>query len=68
TDKSPRIPVVLFDETYWRSVINFDALVEAGMVDAADLEIFRFAGSAEEIWSELLACGLPVAAERDAGP
>ncbi|MDO8324399.1 MAG: LOG family protein [Phenylobacterium sp.] len=68
TDKSPRIPVVLFDEPYWRSVINFDALVAAGMVDAADLEIFRFAGSAEEIWSELLACGLPVAAERDAGP
>lgn len=68
TDKSPRIPVVLFDETYWRSVINFDALVEAGMVDAADLEIFRFAGSAEEIWAELLACGLPVAAERVAGP
>ncbi|MFD3262914.1 LOG family protein [Phenylobacterium ferrooxidans] len=67
TDKSPRIPVVLFDETYWRSVINFDALVEAGMVDAADLEIFRFAGSAEEIWAELLACGLPVAAERVAG-
>ncbi|HQT54218.1 MAG: LOG family protein [Phenylobacterium sp.] len=68
TDKSPRIPVVLFDETYWRSVINFDALVEAGMVDAADLEIFRFAGSAEEIWAELLACGLAVAAERVAGP
>ena len=67
TDKSPRIPVVLFDEPYWRSVINFDALVAAGMVDAADLEIFRFAGSAEEIWSELLACGLPVATERVAG-
>ncbi|MES2721587.1 MAG: LOG family protein [Pseudomonadota bacterium] len=68
TDKSPRIPVVLFDEPYWRSVINFDALVEAGMVDAADLEIFRFAESAEEIWSELLACGLAVATERVAGP
>lgn len=64
TDKSPRIPVVLFDEAYWRSVINFDALVAAGMVDAADLKIFRFAETAEQIWTELLACGLPVAAER----
>ena len=68
TDKSPRIPVVLFDEAYWRSVINFDALVAAGMVDAADLEIFRFAGSAEDIWTELLACGLPVATERAGCP
>ncbi|MDO8799918.1 LOG family protein [Phenylobacterium sp.] len=70
TDKSPRIPVVLFDEAYWRSILNFDALVAAGMADAADLEIFRFAETAEQIWSELLACGLPVAGEgpRPVGP
>lgn len=60
TDKMPRIPVVLFDEGYWRSVINFEALVEAGMIDAADLGLFRFADTAEGIWSELLACGLAV--------
>ena len=64
TDKSPRIPVVLFDEAYWRSILNFDALVAAGMVDAADLKIFRFAESADEIWAALLDGGLPVAAER----
>ncbi len=60
TDKMPRIPVVLFDEAYWRSVVNFEALVEADMVDAADLELFRFADTAEQIWSELLAGGLCV--------
>ena len=60
TDKSPRIPVVLFDEAYWRSIINFDALVAAGMVAPADLDIFRFAETPEQIWSELLACGLSV--------
>lgn len=69
TDKSPPIPVVLFDEAYWRSVINFDALLAAGMVDPADLKIFRFAETPEHIWAELLDCGLPVAAERTgAGP
>jgi uncharacterized protein (TIGR00730 family) len=60
TDKTARIPVVLFDEGYWRSVLNFDALVEAGMVDAADLKLFRFAESAEEIWDELMEGGLAV--------
>jgi uncharacterized protein (TIGR00730 family) len=60
TDKAPPIPVVLFDRSYWRSVINFDALVEAGMVDAADLDLFRFADSAEEVWSALVAGGLSI--------
>jgi uncharacterized protein (TIGR00730 family) len=58
TDKSPRIPVVLFDEAYWRSVVNFEALVEAGMIEAADLDLFKFAEDAEGIWDRLVACGL----------
>jgi len=60
TDKAPRIPIVLFDEAYWRSVINFQALVEAGMVAAAELDLFRFADSAEGLWAMLLELGLPV--------
>jgi uncharacterized protein (TIGR00730 family) len=57
-DKSPRIPVVLFDEAYWRSVIRFDALLEAGMIGEADLNLFRFAEDAEGIWDALIHCGL----------
>jgi len=60
TDKAPRIPVVLFDEAYWRSVIAFDRLVEEGMVAAPELELFSFADSPEAVWSELLAGGLTV--------
>ncbi len=58
TDKAPRIPIVLFDRDYWESVIQFDRLVEFGMVDRADLDLFGFAEDAEGIWSELLARGL----------
>jgi uncharacterized protein (TIGR00730 family) len=60
TDKMPKIPVVLFDQAYWRSVVRFDALIEAGMIDAADVELFRFAEDAEELWSELCAGGLSI--------
>jgi uncharacterized protein (TIGR00730 family) len=60
TGKSQVIPIVLFDQAYWRKVINFDALVEAGMIEQKDLELFRFAETAEEIWSQLLAGGLRV--------
>ena len=70
-DKSPQIPVVLFDEAYWRTVVNFDALIEHGMIDAADLSMFRFAEDAEQIWARLTECGLQpgetIAATPDAG-
>lgn len=57
-NKAPPIPVVLMDEAYWRSVIAFDALIEHGMIDPADLELFTFAEDAEGIWSRLLDGGL----------
>ncbi len=37
-----RIPVLLYGTSYWREVINFDALVRHGMISAQDLELFRF--------------------------
>ncbi|HEY5072145.1 MAG TPA: TIGR00730 family Rossman fold protein [Caulobacteraceae bacterium] len=60
TDKSPRIPVVLVDEAYWRSVISFETLVDQGMIAATDLNLFEFAQDAEEAWIKLLADGLVV--------
>ncbi|MDP8916413.1 MAG: TIGR00730 family Rossman fold protein [Pseudomonadota bacterium] len=59
--KAPPIPIVLVDETYWRSVVNFDALVEHGMIAPRDLELFSFAEDAEGVWTRLLEGGLPCA-------
>lgn len=53
-----RLPIVLFDEGYWRSVINFDKLVEHGAIDAADLTLFRFSDAAEATWDALIEQGL----------
>jgi uncharacterized protein (TIGR00730 family) len=58
TGKAPRVPVVLFDRNYWTSVINFDAFVEHGMIDPADVNLFSFADSAREAWDHLVARGL----------
>ncbi len=58
TDKSPRIPIVLFDRDYWTRILNFEAFAEAGMIDEKDLKLFRFAGTAEDVWQCLLDCGL----------
>jgi predicted Rossmann-fold nucleotide-binding protein len=58
TRKAPLIPVVLFDEAYWHSIINFEKLVEYGAIDEADLTLFRFADSAEGAWDALVEQGL----------
>jgi len=64
TGKSPPIPIILFDEAYWRSVINFDVLAAAGMVDSADLSLVRFAETAAGIWAQLIDGGLSAAASQ----
>jgi predicted Rossmann-fold nucleotide-binding protein len=58
TKKAPSVPIVLLGRSYWQRIVNFDALVEEGMVDAADLALFSFADTAEEAWAELLRHGL----------
>jgi uncharacterized protein (TIGR00730 family) len=58
TGKAPRLPVVLFDQAFWTRVINFEALVEMGTISPEDLNIFRFAESAEEAWASLIDQGL----------
>ena len=58
TSKAPPVPVVLIGRDYWRRLVNFDALVEDGMIDVQDLNLFSFADTAEEAWAELVARGL----------
>ncbi|WP_460449158.1 LOG family protein [Alsobacter sp. SYSU BS001988] len=60
TGKAPRIPIVLVDRAYWTKVVNFDALVDAGMVRREDLSIFGFADDAEAVWTSLVERGLPL--------
>jgi uncharacterized protein (TIGR00730 family) len=58
TGKAPKIPIVLVDESYWRAMINFGALVDCGMVALGDLELFRFAADGASAWRELVNAGL----------
>jgi uncharacterized protein (TIGR00730 family) len=42
------MPIVLFGNDYWSEVIDFDALVRHGTVDAADLKIMHRTDSVDE--------------------
>jgi uncharacterized protein (TIGR00730 family) len=58
TRKAPPMPIVLFGRDYWRRVVDFDALVEDGMIAAEDLALFALADSPEEGWEAMLRHGL----------
>lgn len=40
---SRNIPVILYGTSYWKEIVNFEALTRHGMIDAADLDLFHFA-------------------------
>ncbi len=53
TRKIKPIPVVLVGEEYWRGAVDFDFLVEEGTIDPEDRDLFWFAETAEDIWSDI---------------
>ena len=38
-----KMTVVLYGSTYWKEIINFDALVKYGMISPEDLNLFQYA-------------------------
>jgi uncharacterized protein (TIGR00730 family) len=43
TDKiRKKLALVIYDEKYWKSVVNFDALIERGVINESDLKLFHF--------------------------
>ena len=51
TGKVEPIPVILYGREFWERVVNFEALVEEGVVSERDLGIFRYAETAAEGWA-----------------
>jgi uncharacterized protein (TIGR00730 family) len=54
TRKIAPVPVVLVGESYWRRAFDPDFLVEEGVIDPEDRDLFWFAESAEEAWQGIL--------------
>jgi uncharacterized protein (TIGR00730 family) len=71
TRKIKPIPIVLVGESYWRQAVDIDFLVDEGVIDPEDRDLFWFAETAQDIWNGILhwhdACGEPLhGATRDA--
>jgi uncharacterized protein (TIGR00730 family) len=58
THKASPLPVVLFDKEFWTKVVNFQMLVDEGVVSAPDLNLIKMVDTAEEGWAAMRAHGL----------
>ena len=41
---------MLIGREFWQSLINFDVLVDYGVINADDVDLFHYAETAEEAW------------------
>jgi putative lysine decarboxylase len=53
TRKTTATPIVLFDKSYWNSIVNFDGLVREGPILEEDLTVFNFADDPEYVAYDL---------------
>ena len=48
------VPVVLVGRQYWERVVDFEFLLDEGVIDSEDRDSFWFAETAEEAWQGIL--------------
>ena len=53
TGKSRPRPILLFGAAFWKRLIDFDLLVETGMISPEDVHLFKFVETAEEGWNAI---------------
>ena len=50
TRKARQVPIVLFGSGYWKRLVNFEMLVDEGVISPADLDLFQFADEPDAAW------------------
>jgi len=50
TGKVRPLPILLFGKDYWNRVVNFEAMVEEGVIAPHDLDLIHWSEDADEAW------------------
>lgn len=56
TGKANTVPVILYDKNFWTRLINFDLLVEEGLIKAEDMQLIQFVDTPEQAWQAICHC------------
>lgn len=53
TRKAKPVPIVLFGSEYWKRLIDFEFLVDEGVISPEDIDLFRYVDTPEDAWTEI---------------
>ena len=53
TRKAKPVPIILFGTDYWKRLVNFDVMIEEGVITAQDLTLFTYADDADTAWNTI---------------
>lgn len=48
------IKVIVYDAEYWNQIVNFDALIESGMISENDLNLFDICSTVDEVFKKIV--------------
>ncbi len=53
TRKAKPVPILLYASDYWKKLLSFDALLEAGAISSEDLSLFHYVDDPHEAWQRI---------------
>lgn len=48
-----KMKIVIYDEAYWKEVLNFRALIEHGTISKEDMKLFEFSNSVDDAFNKI---------------
>ena len=55
TKKSKPVPIVLFGSSYWKQLLDFDFLVDEGVISPNDVKLFEYVDAPADAWDAIKA-------------
>jgi uncharacterized protein (TIGR00730 family) len=49
------LKIIMYGESYWRGIVDFDALIDNGMISLADMKCFDFSSSVDDAFEKITA-------------
>ena len=53
TGKIARMPIILVGKKYWQDLIKFDYMVEEGVIESEDVNLFEYVETAQDAWEKI---------------
>jgi uncharacterized protein (TIGR00730 family) len=49
-----KLALVIYDKDYWSKIINFDSLVEQGMISKSDIKLFSICSNIDDAYNKII--------------